>query len=117
MREKGRVEAKRRYDGFAIAIPDVIDLRLFVDRFLETLHTLALEPAPPSGRPSSAIVELPSEGGLFCLIGIERPESSSKRLLAESSDIQSLALITCISGPKKMGRGWCQPVESHFAMT
>jgi CRISPR-associated protein Cmx8 len=67
VREQGRTEAKRKFVGYALAIPEIIDLPEFIERFRQTLHELGSGHAPIGVRPQSAIVEMPAEGALSLL--------------------------------------------------
>ena len=71
VREQGRSEAKRKFVGYAIAIPDIIDLQGFIERFRQTLYELGSQPAPKGVRPPPATVEIPAEGA-FSLIDRDR---------------------------------------------
>ena len=64
VRKAGKVEAKRRYDGFAVAIPEVADIRAFCSRYRLVVSALGSEPAKETRWPLSAIIELPAQGGL-----------------------------------------------------
>ncbi len=63
-RKNNKLVAKRRYDGFALAIPDVADLKQFVARFREVLSALGREKVREGVRPTSAVIEVAAQGAL-----------------------------------------------------
>ncbi len=106
----GRIEVKRAYDGFALAMPDILDLPDYCDRFRMTIADLATQPCPKYGRPQTHIVELPAQGAMS-LIDHERQAALVKQIASGQGFRYSIAGVdyahyrTSKNGPKLVGSG------------
>jgi CRISPR-associated protein Cmx8 len=110
VREQGRTEAKRRFVGYAIAIPDVIDLPAFLERFPQTLHDLGSQPAPKGKRPELATVEIPAESALSLidrdrLAGLARQKASGGEFRYSITGVDYFHFLPGKNGAKMLSAG------------
>lgn len=109
-RKGGRLVAKRRYDGFALAIPDVSDLGKFLARFRTILTALGREPARDFGRPPSAVIETAAQGALsladrdlFAGVAVEQATGGAAR--PSLTGVDYFHFRPGKNGPRMLGAG------------
>jgi CRISPR-associated protein Cmx8 len=81
--ERIDADGEREFAGFVLAIPDIVDLRLFTRRYQRALSTLTT--AMHGYRPADAVVSLPAEGALEFMDGLAR--LTGEATSADRSDV------------------------------
>ena len=78
-RGEGKVDVKSEFVGYVLAIPEVVDLGLFLEYYTTMLGSLGTEHR--GFRPAAAVIDLPEEAALSSLsrLGTQKAEGSEVR--------------------------------------